>query len=368
MTNGGEQAAEASRRARRALGWRVARWGLSLAAVGVAGWVVTGEAGGLGGATSYLESVDWGWVVVAFVVEAASYVAFASVQCRLMRAGGVRVPLHSMISVTLGGNALQTTLPAGIVASTAWNFRQFRRYGADDLLCGWTLVAMGALSFTTLALLAGLGLAMASSKGSSLDLVGALLGILGVVGLGLLALWRRRWLAVGAASALRGAQRILHRPSGDPRQIVEAIREWLGRISPSRATWLYTLVMSALNWILDLMCLVLALQALGASIPWGGIVLAYAAGQLATSLPITPGGLGVAEGSLSIALVAFGASGESTVAAVLLYRILSFWLFIPIGWAAIGGRALIAHRIDRRKDAQPAQALSPLPQPELGAR
>jgi uncharacterized membrane protein YbhN (UPF0104 family) len=40
----------------------------------------------------------------------------------------------------------------------------------------------------------------------------------------------------------------------------------------------------------------------------------------------------VVEGSLTIALVAFGGSETSTVAAVLLYRILSFWIVLPIGW------------------------------------
>jgi len=37
---------------------------------------------------------------------------------------------------------------------------------------------------------------------------------------------------------------------------------------------------------------------------WKGLLLAYGAGQLAADLPITPGGLGVVEGSLTIALVA----------------------------------------------------------------
>ena len=41
--------------------------------------------------------------------------------------------------------------------------------------------------------------------------------------------------------------------------------------------------------------------------------------QLAANLPITPGGLGVVEGSLTIALVAYGGGRDSTVAAVLLY-------------------------------------------------
>jgi uncharacterized protein (TIRG00374 family) len=79
-------------------------------------------------------------------------------------------------------------------------------------------------------------------------------------------------------------------------------------------------------------------------VPWRGLLLAYGAGQLAANLPVTPGGLGVVEGSLTIALVAYGGGEVSTVAAVLLYRIMSFWVLLPVGYAAWGGLALLARR------------------------
>ena len=93
------------------------------------------------------------------------------------------------------------------------------------------------------------------------------------------------------------------------------------------------------NWVLDCGCLALSFLAIGAGIPWRGLLLAYGAGQLAANLPITPGGLGVVEGSLTIALVQFGGRARaeaSTVAAVFLYRILSFWAELPVGWATWG--------------------------------
>ena len=87
--------------------------------------------------------------------------------------------------------------------------------------------------------------------------------------------------------------------------------------------------------------------AVGAAVPWRGLLLAYGAGQLAANLPITPGGLGVVEGSLVIALVAFGGGHVSTVAAVLLYRIVSFWGYLPVGWLAWAGLTWHNRRVDK---------------------
>jgi uncharacterized protein (TIRG00374 family) len=88
------------------------------------------------------------------------------------------------------------------------------------------------------------------------------------------------------------------------------------------------------NWLFDAACLVVAFVAVGANVPWRALFLAYSAAQLAINLPITPGGLGVVEGSLTIALVAYGGGKAETVAAVLLYRLISFWALLPVGWTS----------------------------------
>jgi uncharacterized protein (TIRG00374 family) len=107
-------------------------------------------------------------------------------------------------------------------------------------------------------------------------------------------------------------------------------------ITPSRADWTVSGSYAMANWLFDVGCLVFAFLAVGADIPWRALLLAYAAGQLATNLPITPGGLGVVEGSLTIALVAYGGAQASTVAAVLLYRLMSFWALLPAGYISWG--------------------------------
>jgi uncharacterized protein (TIRG00374 family) len=336
--------------------WRIARYVLGLAAAGLAVWAVSGKTDELSGATTYLAHLRWWWLVVAVAAEAASYLALASLQRRLLHAGRVEVPMAPMIGVTLAGNAIQNSLPGGTIFYGAYVFRQYRRYRADEMMAWWTLLAVAVLSFVTLACIAAVGLTMALSAGSAYDLVEAVLGIV-LVALLLVAAWAERArLLAHARRVVRLSQRYVHRPAAD-RSPEEVIGHWLERmaaITPSRGEWARAATMSFSNWIADMACLTLSYFAVGAGVPWRGLLLAYGAGQLAAVLPITPGGLGVVEGSLTVALVTFGGGESSTVAAVLLYRLISFWLLLPIGWGAWGALALT--RRGSTSSASPAGA------------
>jgi uncharacterized membrane protein YbhN (UPF0104 family) len=331
---------------------------MSVAALVLAGfavYTVSGKTDELSGATTYLTSIRWPWLAAAAGGEALSYLAFAGMQRRLLRAGDVEVGLAAMSGITLAGNAIQNTLPAGAVLSAAYSFRLFRRYGADDILAGWTLVTILLVSFSTLAAIASVGLALAVGSASALDLVAVILGVAAVAA-GLVLAWTRRdvWLP-RAALAVRLAQRVTGRPAGDPDVLVAG---WIARLDafrPDRRTWLACILLGSGNWVGDLACLALAFLAIGAGVPWRGLILAYGAGQLASLLPVTPGGLGVVEGSLTVALVAFGGGEASTVAGVLVYRLLSFWILLPVGWGAWGVLAVDGRR---RARAVPLAAMT----------
>ena len=49
----------------------------------------------------------------------------------------------------------------------------------------------------------------------------------------------------------------------------------------------------------------------------------------------TPGGVGAVEAALTAGLVAAGLHGTEAASAVLLFRLLTFWLPVPIGWVAL---------------------------------
>jgi uncharacterized protein (TIRG00374 family) len=82
-------------------------------------------------------------------------------------------------------------------------------------------------------------------------------------------------------------------------------------------------------------CLAVCVKALGGSIPIASVAVIYLTGSAIGSLVPTPGGLGAIEAALSAGLTAAGMHGAAAVSAVLLYRLLTFWLPVPIGWLAL---------------------------------
>lgn len=105
----------------------------------------------------------------------------------------------------------------------------------------------------------------------------------------------------------------------------------LSEVRLSRRTAATAGALFVAGWMADAACLISALLAIGAAPPWSDLLLAYCSAQLVSFLPVTPGGLGLVEGSLAITLVGTGAAAAPVLAAVLLYRALSYWATLPTG-------------------------------------
>jgi uncharacterized protein (TIRG00374 family) len=70
----------------------------------------------------------------------------------------------------------------------------------------------------------------------------------------------------------------------------------------------------------------------GAPIPWRGLLFAYGVGAAAGSVGVSPGGLGAVEAALAVTLMGAGVRHPSAIGAVLVYRLVSFWMVIAVGW------------------------------------
>ena len=117
---------------------------------------------------------------------------------------------------------------------------------------------------------------------------------------------------------------MLRRPGTEPRQIIRAWAQRLGSLRLPPSGWVAVVGLALANWLADAAVLAVSIRATGATVPWHDLLLVYGSGIAAQSLNITPGGLGVTEGTLSLALVATGLGASQALAAVLLYRLARF--------------------------------------------
>ncbi len=307
-------------------------------------WVLSSKGSELSGFADVFKTLNWWWVPPAFVVEILSYFLFARMQYELFKAGHLIPPWSPLVKLSFASQALTNSLPAGNAVATVYGFRWFRRFGADNTLAVWALSGTLVASIVSLSLVAVIGLGLATNEGASLDLVPVLISVFALaLALGSLFVYERPLHAV-VTTALRVSVAVTGRPRGDRAVQIASIMAWMTAVRLSWSQIARIVGWGTLNWLADCACFAMMFLAIHAPIPWKGLLLAYGAGQLAANLPVTPGGLGVVEGSITIALVAFGGSEATTPYAVLLYRIISFWFILVIGWLFIGQLALQVRR------------------------
>lgn len=105
----------------------------------------------------------------------------------------------------------------------------------------------------------------------------------------------------------------------------DAIRLGLGR------HWRQAVLLSAGRLGFDYLSLLAALRATGSHPRPSLVLLAYAVAGVVGLIPITPGGLGVVEASLSGLLILAGVGGGDAFLATLAYRLASYWLPLLAG-------------------------------------
>lgn len=328
---------------------RVAVVVVVLASATLAGWVLFDNSDELLAAGDTLTSVSPSWLAVALAAEVVSYVARGGAETVVLRHGGSRIGPVTLGAATLAGDAAAYCLPFGFAASGVVMFGVLRRRQVDAAVAGWLFAVSSVLYVASISVLTIVSVQVAGDDDPVPGLQGisaVLLAVLAVAGGGYALLRRRamRWslrrpLRVLARSSRRDPRQDLHRGTlhrAGARTAAWA-RDWAGRLRAIRVTPAAVAVafgLMTLSWLTDIAVLALAFLALGATPPWTGLLLAYCAGQIAASMPVTPGGIGVVEGSITVALVAFGGDNTITLAAVLLYRMIAYWGCIPAGGLA----------------------------------
>ena len=264
-----------------------------------------------------LRTANWWWALLGLAVSALTYVGAAA---GLWACAGGMVSFRNLVIMQFANTFAATTTPAG-VGGLALSTRFLQKAGLGTVRATAAVAVQQAVQVIThIALLIFFSIAAGASadlshfvpKTTLLYLIGGV--ALGVLGAFLFVPQLRRWLD----TAIR--PKITEVGS----DLIELVRE------PKRFA---IIVLGCAGTTLG------AALALWASIgAFGGgtnfvtvTVVTMVGGTLASAAP-TPGGVGAVEAALIGGLAAFGVPTAIGVPAVLLYRVLTVWLPVFVGW------------------------------------
>jgi putative heme transporter len=228
-------------------------------------------------------------------------------------------------SVFPGGEAVGLGLTFGMLKG--WGFRSGAIAAAAAVV-----TTMNALAKVLLPVAALVGLLVTGRQGGLLGLLTVIaVGTIGLLlGAAVVALRTDASTRVFAArlDAWRARVPLLRRRAAD-NPLPERLSRFRGEtIELLRRRWFQLLTWTLVGHLSVFVVLLVTLRAVGVPSSEVDFVEAFAAWaltRLLTAVPITPGGLGIIELGLTGALVAAGGENDNVVAAVLLYRLLT-WL------------------------------------------
>jgi putative heme transporter len=301
--------------------------------VGVAAtWRV---APGLRSATHQLSNLpapSWPWVAAVAASIGAGYF-FAALA--LQAAAGTRLPLPRTVLVQLAAAAANRITPAGLGGAVV-NARYLTRRG---LTAGRAAAAVGVCGLAHI-VVAAIGIAI-FGPGVAMRAAGWFFG--GLSGVDML------WVA-GALLVAVIARAVNLRTNRSPSRLS---RSWVGRAATDARTAAADLVghparlatliaCTAAAKASNLLALYAALWAFDGNVATWRVAVVYLVGATAAEIVPTPAGLGTVDAALIAGLVTTGVSGGATLAAVIVYRLLSFWAPIIPGLVA---SAMLRHRL-----------------------
>ena len=249
---------------------------------------------------------------------------------------------QSMV-VTQSSTAIANTVPAGGAVGVGVTFAMYNSWGfrraASTLSVAvsglWNIFGKLGLPVAALGLVALLGTAGGGLIAAAIAGVAALVGAIGLFAAVLRSDRLARTIGDGlAVVASRVLGWIRRPPVGD--WGATAVRFRHDTIGLVRTRWMRLSITTVVSQLSLYLVLLLTLRNLGVSddqVGWAEVLAAFAFVRLLSALPLTPGGLGVVELGLTAALVAAGGQRPQVVAAVLVYRSLTYLAPVPLGVA-----------------------------------
>jgi uncharacterized protein (TIRG00374 family) len=332
--------------------WRIPRRvGFALVLVLVVEYLVLPQIAGARKALSLVADAQLGLIAAGVGLQLASIGAYAMLTRSLLPRGR-RPSLERLLRIQLSTLAVSHVVPGGSAAGAGLSFRLLVKEGVDGPTAGFALALQSIGSAVVLNVLLWIGLVVSIPLRGFNPLYGtaAIVGVVLIGGFFALVLLLTRGEA-RAARVLRAVVR--HVPFVREESVHRAVHraaDQLRTLTSDRKLLFAAVGWAGANWLLDAGALWLFVAAFGERVPVDALFVAYGLANVLAAIPITPGGLGVVEAVLTSTLVGFGTPRGVAVLGVIGYRLVNFWLPIPIG--ALSYVSIRAQGASRQEKAQ----------------
>jgi uncharacterized protein (TIRG00374 family) len=275
-----------------------------------------------------------GWLAAMVVMQAAALACLWALQRIALRVAS----WHAVATSQLAGNALAKVAPGGGAIGAALQYRMLVAAGLRGPTAAAGLTAANLLVFAAVLAMPVVALPALLRGSVAHDLL-----VVSVIGVGLFVILAALGTVLVAMDGPLGwvgrtVQRVRNRlrPNAEPvrrlpDRLVHERDRVLATVGPR---WKRALLATGGRWVFDYLTLVAALAAVGESARPGLVLLAFCAAQLLAQIPITPGGLGFVEAVLTAMLTLAGVGAAAAVLTTFAYRLVSYWLPLPVGAAA----------------------------------
>jgi uncharacterized protein (TIRG00374 family) len=271
------------------------------------------------------------WLVLATLLEVLALLAYAELTRTVLSPGAPS--RFRLLRINMSSLAVSHIVPGGGAPGAAVSYRLLGEAGVSGSTAAFGLATQGIGSAVVLNILFWFFLLISIPLQGYNPLYGfaAIAGVILLAIFGGIVLLLVRGQGQGAQFLYRLAVKVPFVNHEKLSAQLQNVADRLQLLFRNRHLLMKAMVWAAANWLLDAASLWVFVMAFGHTLLPVDLLVAYGLANILAVIPITPSGLGVVEGLLIPTLVGFGVPKATAVVGVLAWRLVNFWLPIPMG-------------------------------------
>jgi uncharacterized protein (TIRG00374 family) len=292
---------------------------------------------GLGDALGKLDEADPLWIAIAIGFNVVAYATYIALFKAVVGGDVLRLRWAETYEINMSGVAATLLFSAGGAGGIALTYWALRKAGMRRRDVGRRMVAFVSLHyvFYPLALIVFgilLRTGVMNGKGSvELTIVpAAVAGLLLLIGILITLVPSDSERRLGRHALGERSRHLLESVGKAAATLAEGFRFALGLFAHPRRGGL-AVIGAAGFWAASIGVLWASFHAFGVHVPLAVVVQGFFLGMVANLFPLAPAGVGAVDAGMIGAFVLFGIPEETVFPAILIFRLVSFWMPIPPG-------------------------------------